>query len=336
MKNLNAAEESYSILLKRIKQEIARGLSRAQEAYNRQKLITYWKIGRAVSRHLSRYEESINYGKRLYSRLSQDLGVSERMLYLITNFYNTYPEFKPSQNLNWSHYRVLTSIKDKKQRNILESKASNENWSKRALEDFIKEDKEKSAKTLKAKSKRHKKLSVFKGRLYTYSIFKDDYAKNILIDCGFNIYHETDVVSFPVKIVQTVKTDTGYKLKKSNATYKHLYTYKAYVKKIVDGDTIWVIVDCGFKTWVHQKIRFRGVDAPGITTKKGAKAFKFVCKELKGLPFIIMKSHGRDKYGRYLSDVFYLKREKDPRVVLNKGIFLNQRLLDEGLAIKEY
>jgi len=336
MRALNTAKDPYSILLKHIKQEIAKGLSRAQEAYNRQKLITYWKIGRAISQHLSQYKESINYGKRLYSRLSQDLGVSERMLYLITSFYNAYPHFKPSQNLNWSHYRVLTSIKDERQRNILESKASNENWSKRALEDFIKADKEKSVKILKPKIVRHRRLSVFKGRLYTYSIFKTDYAKNILIDCGFNIYHESGIAKFSGRFVGTVKTKTGYKLIKSNATYKHLYTYKAYVRKIIAGDTIWVIIDCGFKTWVHHKIRFRGINAPGITTKKGVEAFKFVRKELQNLPFIIMKSHGRDKYGRYLSDIFYLRGEKDPQTVLKKGIFLNQRLLDEGLAVREF
>jgi endonuclease YncB( thermonuclease family) len=54
------------------------------------------------------------------------------------------------------------------------------------------------------------------------------------------------------------------------------------------------------------------------------------------LPFIIIKSHGRDKYGRYLADIFYLKGEKDPQAVLNKGIFLNQQLLDENLAQREY
>ncbi len=336
MSALPVVKDKYSILLKHIKHEIAKGLERAKEAYNQQKLITYWRIGEAISKHLLENKTRADYGRQLYARLSQDLSIGERLLYQITQFYNAYPNLKPSQNLNWSHYRVLTSIKDERQRNILEHKAANENWSKRELESFIKEDREKSAKTLKPKSKRHKRLSVFKGRLYTYSIFKDDYAKNILIDCGFNIYHETEVANFNAKIVQTVKTSTGYKLVKSNATYRHLYTYKAYVKKIIDGDTIWVIVDCGFKTWVHQKIRFRGVDAPGITTQKGLKAFKFVSRELKGLPFIIIKSHGRDKYDRYLTDIFYLKGEKDPQVVLNKGIFLNQRLLDKGLAEREY
>ncbi|MBU1121801.1 MAG: hypothetical protein KKF54_03780 [Candidatus Omnitrophica bacterium] len=290
---------------------------------------------------------SENYGKQLYTKLSRDLDIGERLLYQISQFYNTYPTLKPSQNLKWSHYRLLTSIKDEEQRNILEVKASDDNWSQRKLESFIKDHKEKSTKVSKSKIPKSKKLSLLKGKLYTYSIFKDDYAENILIDCGFNIYHESDLVKFPAtslklsggsafggkdNFVETVKTKSGYKLIKANATKKHLYTYKAYIKKIIDGDTLWVIVDCGFKIWVKQKIRLRGIDTPGITTQKGIESYKFVCKELKGLPFIIIKSHGRDKYDRYLMDIFYLKGEEDPLVVLEKGTFLNQRLLDERLA----
>ena len=76
----------------------------------------------------------------------------------------------------------------------------------------------------------------------------------------------------------------------------------------------------------------RGIDTPEIETKKGIESFKFVSKALKNLPFIIIKSHGRDKYDRYLSDIFYLKGEEEPLVVLEKGVFLNQLLLDNKLA----
>ena len=101
---------------------------------------------------------------------------------------------------------------------------------------------------------------------------------------------------------------------------------------LIDGDTLWVNVDCGFKIWAKQKIRLRGIDTPSIETQKGVESFKFVSKTLRGLPFIIIKSHGRDKYDRYLMDIFYLEGEEDPLVVLEKGTFLNQVLLDEGLA----
>lgn len=165
---------------------------------------------------------------------------------------------------------------------------------------------------------------------------KDVYADNLLIDCGFNIYKESETAKFKGKIAEVIKTEYTYKLIVSHVSVRQLYTYKAYVKNIIDGDTLWVNIDCGFKIWVKQKIRLRGVDAPGITSPKGAQAYKFVCKELKGLPFIIIKSHGRGKYGRYLVDIFYLKGEENPLVVLNKGMFLNQRLLDEGLGEREY
>jgi len=257
------------------------------------------------------------------------------LLYQISQFYSTYPNLKPSENLKWSHYRLLASIPDKEQRNALEDKVSRDNWSHRELDTFIKEDKEKTIEVARPKPAKPKKLSLIKGRLYTYSLFKDDYCPNMLIDCGFNIYRESEATSLSGNIVETVKHGETYKLVKSNAVYKHLYTYKAYVKKVIDGDTIWVIVDCGFKTWVHQKLRLRGIDAPGITTPEGMASYKFVCNELKSLPFVVIKTHGRDKYDRYLTDVFYLKGEDDPQVVLEKGLFLNQRLLDNQLAINE-
>ena len=141
MSALPVAKDEYSILLKHIKHEITKGVERAKEAYNQQKLITYWRIGEAISKHLLENKTRADYGRQLYARLSQDLSIGERLLYQMTQFYNAYPNLKPSQNLNWSHYRLLTSIKDQKQRSILEYKAAEENWSKRTLENFIKEDK---------------------------------------------------------------------------------------------------------------------------------------------------------------------------------------------------
>jgi len=332
MADLVAPDKSYSALLKHIRQEIAEGLDRAQKAYDKEKVISYWKIGESITKHLLENKDRADYGKQLYARLARDLEIGERLLYQMSQFYNTYPALKPSQNLKWSHYRLLTSVKDQEQRKVLETKAVEDNWSNRALETFIKDDKEKSAKAAKTKPA---KLSLFKGKLYTYGVFKDPCADNVLIDCGFNVYYESDMTKFDGNLVETVKTGDTYKLVKSNATLKHLYTYKAYVKKIVDGDTLWVTIDCGFKIWVSQKLRLRGIDAPGITTQEGMKSYKFVCSELKGLPFVIIKSHGRDKYDRYLSDIFYLKGETDPANVLEKGEFLNQRLLDESLVVHE-
>ena len=111
-----------------------------------------------------------------------------------------------------------------------------------------------------------------------------------------------------------------------------------------------VNIDLGFGNWMRQKLRLRGIDAPEISTQKGQKAKQFVEAVLKDIPFVIIKTHGSDKYDRYLVDIFYpplelrrtgsplkfrrtgLQDELNPQVVLEQGIFLNQQLLDLGLA----
>ena len=88
-------DNSYYLLLKHIKQEIADGLTRAQKAYEREKVIVYWRIGQAISEHLLEHKSRANYGKQLYTRLSHDLNIGERQLYHISKFYNTYPNPQP-------------------------------------------------------------------------------------------------------------------------------------------------------------------------------------------------------------------------------------------------
>ena len=63
----------------------------------------------------------------------------------------------------------------------------------------------------------------------------------------------------------------------------------------------------------------------------GQKAYEYVNSVLNGLPFVIIKSHGRDKYDRHLIDLYYL-RNAEPEIVLEEGDFLNQELLNKGLA----
>ena len=46
---------------------------------------------------------------------------------------------------------------------------------------------------------------------------------------------------------------------------------------------------------------------------------------------MIIKSHGRDKYDCPLVDLFYMK-DAEPERVLKEGIFLNQELLNKGMA----
>ena len=47
----------------------------------------------------------------------------------------------------------------------------------------------------------------------------------------------------------------------------------------------------------------------------------------------MIKTHGTDKYARYVTDVFYLPDEANSARVAREGNFLNQELLDIGHAV---
>jgi micrococcal nuclease len=93
-----------------------------------------------------------------------------------------------------------------------------------------------------------------------------------------------------------------------------LYTYKAHITEVYDGDTITADIDLGFHTWRRdEKLRLDGINAPevrGPQTADGVVARDALRKRVLGREVIIctIKSkQGKDKqgkYGRYLAKIF--------------------------------
>lgn len=78
---------------------------------------------------------------------------------------------------------------------------------------------------------------------------------------------------------------------------------------VVDGDTLNVTIDLGFHITHHNTLRLYGVNAPEMRTPEGPPAKQFVIDWLdKHCPdgtFIIRTiKDKREKYGRYLADVW--------------------------------
>ena len=120
-----------------------------------------------------------------------------------------------------------------------------------------------------------------------------------------------------------------------------LYTYKAIVEKVVDGDTFAVRIDLGFNVWVSQRIRFRGINTAEIIKNgvpageapgRGEQAKTFVQEKLKDIEFIVIRTYKTDMYGRYVADVFYHPTIKKKEDVYTEGFFLNAEILAAGLA----
>jgi len=332
MKKEPAINSPYNALLNKIQTEISQGLVRAENAYNKEKILTYWKIGKNIHSHFIQNKVQADFGKKIFTNLSEDLKIGKPLLYQMVQFYKTYNELEPLPNVKWTHYRALSSVKDKDARLQIETQVSTRNLSMKDFEVLVQDYKnalpDKPIKTKKPIAK----LTPRRGTLYHYTIIKEDYSDKYLINCGFRIYRETDYTNLPLGIVEAIKTDKGYIFNKSEVKRKFINTYKAYVTKIIDADTIWVKVDLGFGTWTKQKIRFRGIDAPEKGSADYLKSNQYLEDLLKDIPFIVIKSYYRGKYDRFLCDIFYLKDELDPIIILEKGEFLNQKLLDKGLA----
>ena len=46
-----------------------------------------------------------------------------------------------------------------------------------------------------------------------------------------------------------------------------MYEYSAQVLRVVDGDTVDVLIDCGFSTFKKERVRLYGIDAPESRTR---------------------------------------------------------------------
>lgn len=112
-----------------------------------------------------------------------------------------------------------------------------------------------------------------------------------------------------------------------------MYTYHATVDRVVDGDTVDLIIDLGFKITTNQRIRLRGINTPETYNvkknseeyKKGmaAKEYVILRMEQNQNKVIIETEKDVGKYGRYIGII-----RLDDSVVS-----LNDELVNKGLAV---
>ncbi len=92
-----------------------------------------------------------------------------------------------------------------------------------------------------------------------------------------------------------------------------MYEYKGNVKKVIDGDTLDVVVDLGFGIYHEVRVRLLGVDTPEIfhpvnekELKHGQAAKDFVSNLVMNKSILLVtRKDKQGKYGRYLADIAY-------------------------------
>ncbi len=89
-----------------------------------------------------------------------------------------------------------------------------------------------------------------------------------------------------------------------------MYTYKAKLIRIIDGDTMEVSIDLGFKINVNKKIRLARIDTPEVFRPQsederihGYLAIDFVKSIFRRNESFTIKTHKQGKYGRWITEV---------------------------------
>lgn len=100
---------------------------------------------------------------------------------------------------------------------------------------------------------------------------------------------------------------------------KPSYEYQATVERVVDGDTVLLMIDLGFDVHHRMKCRLARINAPEMKTPHGPEA-KQRLAELLAVGTVMIRSTALDKYGRALVEI------------LADGVNVNDAMLSGGHA----
>jgi len=137
----------------------------------------------------------------------------------------------------------------------------------------------------------------------------------------------------------------------------NLWCYNSKVTRVVDGDTMDLTIDLGFKVFTKQRIRLWGINAPESRTrdldeKKRGKAATERAKELLkcSKSVCVVESREWGKYGRALGTIWLpdagmvdalsneVRLGLDELMRFSDGEYtsLNEVLVKEGHAVEYY
>lgn len=119
-----------------------------------------------------------------------------------------------------------------------------------------------------------------------------------------------------------------------------MYEYKAIVDRVVDGDTIDVTIDLGFKTWKKVRVRMEGINTPESRTrdleeKKRGLAAKSRLQEILDYNSnkCVLKVSGVGKFGRAIASVYVDTLSPASNKSSMTEINVNKQLIEEGHAV---
>lgn len=106
-----------------------------------------------------------------------------------------------------------------------------------------------------------------------------------------------------------------------------MYTYRAKLVRVIDGDTIDAEIDLGFGIFIKQRIKLYGISIPTSKSKQeGGDAKAHLIKILPKEFMVETILNKRGKFGRVLGVIFFLDANGIKHI-------LNEILVEDGYAI---
>lgn len=102
------------------------------------------------------------------------------------------------------------------------------------------------------------------------------------------------------------------------------WTYpRVLLRRVVDGDTLDLNIDCGLHTHRVERVRLARINAPEMNTDAGKAAKAWLENKLLSVIFSVRTIKDRqEKYGRYLAEVFIgLENVNDAMVAAGHAVY---------------
>lgn len=89
-----------------------------------------------------------------------------------------------------------------------------------------------------------------------------------------------------------------------------MFSYKAKLIEVIDGDTVDLQIDLGFSVCISERFRLYGMDAPEIKTEAGKVTKAWLQATLFGKELFVQTIKAKrgakvDKYGRFLAILYF-------------------------------
>ena len=182
----------YARLVKEIRQLLAQGKSRAQEAVAQELVQTYWAIGKRLTE--AQLTDRAAYGESVLEDLAEELDVDVTTLRRAVQFFQVYKSAPRGANLTWAHFKALLSVKDADARQFYAQETQRLGWTRDQMVSAI--AKETFEQTDGGKTTKRRTTPLMRPTEPTY-VYRADVERVIdgdtvilRVDLGFAVWKE--------------------------------------------------------------------------------------------------------------------------------------------------